>query len=177
MSKLTIVRQALETNPDVTIVNVDERDEYGYFSHMVDFWVAPRNGLYTSDELQVFMMRLVPDLEPTLKDNFIQYSDALKTLRIGKLYFDEKVDEDKVAGISTSTDERLLNVFEFVRFVNGERTIVEAGDYSRRTLVRPFPNEAYTRDVLDGKLSDYWTNLRDLERYQPNLIQRIFGRK
>ena len=65
MSKLSVVRKSLKENQEVIIVQVithnylpgmDER-----LSHTVDFWVAPRNGLYTVDELQAFMMRLVPE--------------------------------------------------------------------------------------------------------------------
>lgn len=183
MSKLTIVRQALETNPEVVIVNADVRnylpDRNGFFCHTVSYWVAPKNGLYTADELQTFMMGLVPDLTPTQKDAFRQY-DKNGDLQFGKLYFDEKVGEERrtTKRILTLTDEELLNV---AGFVDGKQTIDEdvTEKYTRRTWVCPFPNEAFARDVLKGKLafSQYCAKLSDLKKYQPNLIQRLAGRK
>lgn len=183
MSKLSIVRQALETNPEVIIVDSQERnylpERSGFFCHTLDYWVAPKNGLYTAEELQGFMMGLVPNLKPTQQDDFRQY-DKNSDLAFGKLYFDEKVGEGRriTKRILTLTDEELLNV---AGFVNGEQTIDKdvTEEYTRRTWVRPFPNEAFARDVLDGKLefSEYQARPSDLKRYQPNLVQRLMGRK
>jgi hypothetical protein len=181
MSKLSIVRQALETNPEVIIVSSEEinylPDRNGFFCHTMDYWVAPKNGLYTAEELQAFMMRLVPNLEPTCKDDFLQYEKS-GNLELGKLYFDEDVGQEKVTRVCTLTDEQLLNVSGFVK---GQRTIEETRSYERRTWVRPFPNEAFARDVLDGKLenSEYGARQSDLKRYQSqqSLLQRILGKK
>ena len=183
MSKLKIVRQALETNPDVVLVNADERNylpgRSGFFCHTVDYWVAPKNGLYTADELQAFMMELVPNLEPTCKDDFRQYSKN-GDLGFGKLYFDEKVGQGRriTKRILTLTDEELLNV---AGFVDGKQTIDKdvTEEYTRRIWVKPFPNEAFARDILDGKLkySEYSARSTDLKRYQPNLLQRLVGKR
>lgn len=182
MSKLTIVRQALETNPDVTIVNVDEKnylpERQGSFSHIVDFCVVPKCGLYRADELQAFMIGLVPNLEPTVKNDFYRYSDIQDfgkyayNLVFGELYFDEMIGEERIdtKRILTLTDEELLNVSGFV---DGKRTIdvTEKLLLLRRTLVRPYPNEAIARDILDGKLYSFERiSIDDLERYKPNLI-------
>jgi hypothetical protein len=146
----------------------------------MDYWVAPKDGLYTAEELQDFMMGLVPEgLQPTCKDDFRQY-DKNSYLSFGKLYFDEKVGEERriTKRILTLTDEELLNVAGFVK---GEQTIDKdvTQEYTRRTWVRPFPNESFARDVLDGKLeySEYQAKPSDLKRYQPNLLQRLVGKK
>ena len=42
------------------------------------------------------------------------------------------------------------------------------------------PNKSeFARDVLDGKLeySEYRAKPSDLKRYQPNLVQRLMGKK
>ena len=174
MSKLTIVRQVLETNPEVVIVNTDERnhlpDRLG-FCHTVDYRIAPKNGLYTADELQEFMVSLVPEgLEPTMKDDFYQHGKG-GLLNFGKLYFDEKIGEERITRICTLTDEELLNVSGFV---DGRRTIEETHPYTRRTWVRPFPNERFIRDVLNGELefSEYSVTSRVLEDYKPKSTRK-----
>ncbi len=203
MSKLTIVRQSLETNPEVVMVHIggttDLPDRNGFClpslaCHHVYYWVAPKNGLYTADELQTFMMGLVPGLIPTKKDDF-RY-DKNSDLEFGKLYFDEKVGEERIITkrTITLTDEELLSadvtdkelIKEHMRetfgFVDGKRTIDAdvTKEYMRRILVSPFPNEAFARDVLNEKLGllcRYCVKPSDLRRYQPNLVQRVLGRK
>ena len=175
MSKLSIVKQSLETNPEVVIAKVFENNylpgRNGYWSHTMDFWVAPKNGLYTAEELQEFMMGLVPEgLEPTSKDDFRKY-DKKSDLSLGKLYFDEDIGQEKVTRICTLTDEDLLNVSGFV---DGQRTIEESRPYQRRTWVRPFPNEALVEDLLEGKLgSKYSIRPEELKRYQSGVLQRL----
>ena len=179
MSKLTIVRQSLETNPEVVITKVFEKSYLpgrdGFWSHTMDFFVAPKNGLYTAEELQKFMMGLVPEgLQPTCKDDFSQY-DQNSDLSLGKLYFDEDIGQEKVTRICTLTDEQLFNVS---KFINGQRTIEESRAYQRRTWVRPFPSESLVRDLLEGKLSsEYRIRPEELKRYQPGFFQRIVGRR
>lgn len=75
MSKLSKVRDALQRNPKVVIVAVEERnyipERNGFWSQTIDFVVAPKKGLYTAKELQQFMMDLIPpDVELTRMDKF-----------------------------------------------------------------------------------------------------------
>ena len=169
MSKLTVVRQSLEANPDVVIVHVDDQKYFpnkdGYWSQKVDYIVAPRRRLYTADELQEFMMGLVPDLQPTSVDSFRQYGN---TLRFGLLYFDEKVGEEE--RVLTLTAEDLLNS-NTSDFVNGKRTSTE--DLLRRTWVRPYPNKAFARDVIEGilRFKRYATDLDTLRKYERGLVK------
>ncbi len=183
MSKLSIIRQALETNPGVVIVNTKKRNYLPYssnrkdfFCHIIDYLVAPKKGLYTADELQEFMNRLVPDLKPTSQIDFRQY-DKNSDLKFGALYFDEKVGRERriTKRIIRLNDEELLNVDGFV---NGEKTIDKDVniDYIRRTSVNPFPNEEFARDYLDGKL-EIILGVRQgtLKKYQPqkSLFQKL----
>ncbi len=176
MSKLAIVRQALETNPEVVIVTVQERnylpDRDGYWSHTMDFFVAPTKGIYTADGLQDFMMGLIPDLKPTCTDRFWQGSESLE---FGKLYFDEKIGNEQITRICTLADQELLNASGFM---DGKRKIEETEDYQRRTWVRLFPDQKIAADILEGKLDgEYHINMDHLRMYQPNLLQRMLSRR
>jgi len=152
MSKLSIIRKSLEEDPEVVIAKVFERNylpgRIGYWSHTMDFWVAPKNGLYTAGELQEFMLSLVPKgLGPTLIDNFSQHGEK-SVLDFGKLYFDEQIGEEKVTRTCTLTDKELLNVSGFV---DGKTTIEETQPYVRRIWVKPFPDEAFVRYALEER--------------------------
>ena len=182
MSKLSLVRQALEHNPRVLIGKVMEKNHLprrdGYWSHTVDFLVAPHGGLYTAAELQEFMMSLVPQgLETTCLDSFHDYPD-LSAMNFGKLYFDEDIGNEEITRVCTITDPDLLNEGGFV---NGKRTIQEEKPYQRRTWIRPFPNLKIIKDALEGKLrSEYYIDREDLERYKsksPKPVSIGFFRK
>ena len=172
MSKLTTVRKSLETNSEAVIAKVFEKnylfERNGYLSHTMDFWVAPKNGLYTVKELQEFMISLVPNgMEPTERFDFRQCNSESE-LELGKLYFEENIGQEKVKRICTITDEELLNVSGFV---DGEKTIEEVRPYKRIIGVLPFPSEAFVGDFLEGKLSSS-SRVRpeDLKRYQPKAL-------
>ena len=181
MSKLSVVRETLEKNPGVVIVHTDKKvylpDKNGFFCHTIDYWVAPKDGLYTAKELQRFMLGLIPNLPPTSKDDFVQWKKDGE-LQFGKLYFDEKVGEERTITkrILVLTDEELLDANRFV----GGKLIIDKDvteDYVRRTWVRPFPNEAFAMDVLNGKLRnyEYGANQNILRRYKPSLLQKLVG--
>jgi len=176
MSKLTIVRQALETNPEIVIAKVFEKKYFeNYVSttgwcHTLDFFIAPKKGLYTADELQAFMIGLVPGLAPTAKDEFRQYKGG--GMDFGKLYFDEAVGKEKITRIGAITDEELKHA---AGFVDGQRTIEETLPYQRRIWVRPFPSEAFVKDVLENKVRESGATSQELRKYQarPGFFQRL----
>lgn len=94
MSKLKTIREALQSNPNVVIIDLSEKTfplEKGVVN-LVNYFIAPRSGLYTVDELRNFMTNLIPGLEPTHKQDFEQGGNSI---RLGRMYFDEKVGEKK----------------------------------------------------------------------------------
>lgn len=139
MNELHHIKTSLESNPEVTIVDVIEVMYLPNTSQRVvqtvDYIVVPKQGLYTANELQEFMRRLVPDLKPYMKDEFRPYE---KFFELGKLCFEEKFGEEQVTRICTITDEPLADK---IGFVEGKRTIEETRDYLRRIWVKPFPDE------------------------------------
>lgn len=190
MSKLTIIRQSLETNPEVVIVSVSEMRNFDSpysFNNAIDFMVAPKKGLYTIDELQAFMIELIPKgLEPTnkedfYKDNFFK-DDRKNEINLGRLYFDEDLGQEKITRICTLTDEELLKderLLKWYKFVNGQRTIEETIPYQRRTVVKLFPSVDFVKDILEERLlySEYHVTQEEFKRYQPGLIQRWINKR
>ena len=187
MSKLETVRKALEGNPEVVVVDLQTKNYFpgrdGHFTQTADFLVAPTVGLYTAEALQRFMHSLVPGLEPTTQDAFSQHKD---TLEFGKLYFDEKIGEERVVTqvTHTMTDSELTRAIEIMGkggieniyglndqgmlVVNTDKTM----DHLRRTWVSPFPTEQFVRDLLEERVDGlYSTTLSVLKRYKSNALQ------
>jgi hypothetical protein len=176
MTKLEIVRHALETNPKVVILSMHEENylpnRHGYWSHTLDYWAAPKKGIYTAKKLQDFMTGLIPGLQPTCADEFRQSSQSLE---FGKLYFDEQIGSEQITRICTLTDPLM---FHSQGFEEGKRTIIENQEYMRRTWVRLFPDQEIAKDILEGKLDgEYHISMAHLKEYQPSLLQCIQHRK
>ena len=149
MSKLTQVRTALEDNPGIAIVGAPEcnhlPNRVSYWSHTVDFHVAPKTGgVYTAGELQALMMSLVPELEPNQKDDFWESDLAMQ---LGKLYFDEEIGTEVVRREIVLSDE---DMFSSPGFVDGKCTIQRTERVQRRTWVRLFPNIQIATAALEG---------------------------
>lgn len=183
MDKLTTVRDALEANPDIVIVDVrdynyiPERD--GYWSHTVDFIVAPKKGIYSADKLQELMITLVPALNPTTTDKFRQWDWEMA---FGKLYFDEEVGTEEIAinRKITLTDEKL---FSMEGFQNGQRTIEvhKKEPLRRRTWVRLYPNVEIALLALKG-IHEHNIPPNELRKWKysrggiPRLLQKVLGK-
>src|SRR3989344_3312467 len=150
MSKLTHVRKALQENPNITMIGENECNylpgRYGFFSHTVDFLVAPTRGaVYDTNELQVLMMSLVPELKCTQKDDFRDYHDEIM---FGVLYFDEEIGTEVTRREIVLTDP---DMFACSDFVDGKRIIEHTYLLQRRTWVRLFPNTQIAALALEGK--------------------------
>lgn len=151
MSKLTIVRDALQANPDVLILEVEEKTHLpnpdGFWTHTMNFITAPTVGIYTAEALQAFMLGLVP-LEVSSQDNFRSWSGNME---FGKLYFDETI------GTDTTIQTIVINDPDVTlpdSYVDGKLTINQGGvaskDLHRRTWVRVYPDQDYARRAIEG---------------------------
>ncbi|MDB5225535.1 MAG: hypothetical protein JWL87_487 [Candidatus Adlerbacteria bacterium] len=139
MSKLASVRAALQGNTNIQIVAVNELNHFphrdGFWTHTVDFIVAPNQGIYTGPELQAFMDSLLPGLEATCVDRFHEWDTSM---RFGKLYFDED--------IGSETTRREITLFETdflpVGVVqDGKAVFEETEKIQRRTWVSLYPDQ------------------------------------
>ena len=97
MSLVDVIRDALERDMRVDIL--DECNDFARNNSMfqVWFWVAPTQGSYTRKELQAFMMSLVPDITPTYINPFVvgtlQEPKNPEYMFFGSLQYKEKVGE------------------------------------------------------------------------------------
>lgn len=93
MDKLSHVRNALENNPNITIVGIkEENPQSDFINNTFDIFVAPKSGTIDSiEKLQKLLESLVPNLETTMMDDFgeIEYGTIIE---IGVLYFDEVIE-------------------------------------------------------------------------------------
>lgn len=139
MSKLDTVRAALQSNVNVQIVAAEERvyfpHPHSYWTHTVDFVVAPNRGIYAAAELQAFMESIIPGLQPTSIDQFHNFDTSMD---LGKLYFDEDL------GTETIRHELTLTEWDFLPdgIVNDGKVICEEErKIRRRTWVRLYPDQ------------------------------------
>ncbi len=167
MSKLAIVRAALQGNTNMQIVAVEESKHFpkpdGYWSHKVDFIVAPNRGIYTETMLQSCMESLIPGLRPTSVDRFRMWDTSMD---FGKLYFDEEL------GTETIRHELTLTESDFLppgALDNGKAVYEETRKISRRTWVRLYPDRAiamfrrqYTYSIPIADLESFKTRGRKL---------------
>lgn len=162
MNKLIQVTKVLESNPDIVIVGVPERNFHpsvdGGWSHTVDFHVAPiSGGEYTAKRLQELIMSLVPKLQYTTKDDFRE-SDS--ELAFGKLYFDEVIGSANIRTEITLTDQSL---FQSDGFVDGKQVLEKTHDLKRRVWVRLFPDISIAHLALAG-VNEYSISKKDLAK-------------
>ncbi len=155
-SKLARVREALAQDPRIAIVGQHERNiiplRDAYWSHMVDIHVAPLCPVYTGPELQTLMMSLVPDLEPTCKDNFRDLSESME---FGKLYFDEVIGMEIVVQQLELTDP---SMWDTEGFADGKRVIRREKKIQRRIWVRLFPDFIIAHAAFEGRIAPYTIN-------------------
>lgn len=139
-TNLEKVRKALETNPNVDILEVlmgkIGMNFYGgrdYVTANVEFVVTPSKRLdYTPEELAIFLRGLVPDLKPVewrMHDKSVDQD-------LVSLSYDDVIGHEKITRYCTLTDTELIHAFGFN---NGERTVSETVPYVRRTWVKAVP--------------------------------------
>lgn len=140
MSKLQIVRKALFSNADITVIDIKTENYLPYdhngWSETISIVVAPKKGIYDPGKLQELMLQLIQGLEPTCKDDF---HSCGKDIRFGRLYFDETIGEEKIHREVVIADNDLL-LKPLDGFTEGKCVTDETHELRRRTWVRLYPN-------------------------------------
>ncbi|MBI4452537.1 hypothetical protein HY637_03845 [Candidatus Woesearchaeota archaeon] len=177
----------------------EDSDKAGGIAQRVEFRVAPVNGLYLPEELQAFMMSLVPGITPQFVQNFeynVQdlsgkndFDDTVQNLgykderlRLGKLGLYEKIGEvrrkiaeERIEIITDSSFRSLLSK----EVVNGVRRTKknkeQVKEYGRVITIEVFPNQKIAKTCRDANSpidrGDY-IHYRTLEKHQPGITQR-----
>ena len=177
MSKLSAIELSLKRNRNVIIVGRIREDYLGHNinwdrGYNVSYDVVPKSGLYTAEELQNFMMGLVPKgLEPTSKEDF-SINDEDGKLMFGYLYFVEKIGETTITkkGLITLTDEKLIDDPDFFYKKRTFEYTAPTIPIPRNIYVNVFPSESFVKDIsLRRNLkasSRFWATPEDLIRCQ-----------
>ena len=180
MSIKDIVSNALKSDPDVVRLqhpNLEPEQFYipplnyalqsrsnGFAGHVIRYFVAPKIGIYTPPGLNLFIRRLVPELQPTERGDF-RIKD--EELRCGYLLFEERIGE--VAGISQRiiqlTDDSLRNLPQF-QFVQEPLEARVVNPYLRHVFVYVYPSEATARDDLKDGFTEFRIPIGKLKEYQ-----------
>jgi hypothetical protein len=159
---LDVIETALRGNGGVEIIRVDEENSLPTVSSpasSVDFWVAPKNGLYTASELNQFMRGLIPlELEPTYVKDFRE----MGRLFFGRFWFDETIGKASVS--YDVTDSRLMDTNGIVNGAYRQNV-----DLVRQTAVSVFPCTSFIADLERGELpnsSTFYILDEHLQRYR-----------
>lgn len=178
MSLLSTIRQTLEEKAIIAHVG-EERPPLELcrgWPHRVDFYIAPKEGIYSADGLNQFMDSLFPDIQPDHKSYFMQTKDALIA---GALCFDEKIGEEIVR---VERDVRATDS-EFAAGIESQKGSlhsfnVSIRDYMRRITVRPFPNREIAEHIYHSSCPKWKIGMELIREYhdERNFLQKFFSR-
>jgi len=174
MSKMLVVRNALFSNPNIVVIDIQANcfiPSYycSSWSETVSFVVAPKKGVYDREKLQEMMLQLVPGLEPDAKDDFYAWDTGMK---FGKLYFDEQIGEEKIRREIVITDESLL-AKPPEEFFGGKRVIETTKILQRRSWVYLYPNAKIALGAVHEGKNQYQIDLSELK---PERFARLLYR-
>lgn len=149
-SKYEQILKRFQGNSDVVIIAECQENFLpygGFFSHFVYLYIAPKNGIYTAEKLQEFMLSLAPELRPVVVNNFIDYDDEIE---LGRLFVDENIGTEHIHREIILTDK---SMFSSKGFVNGKASIKETKQISRRIIVEIFPSRLLAKKALRHGIS------------------------
>lgn len=167
MSLLKTIEESLESNPEVVMVrsplySLDGRDhtedlssltENGLYNYTANFFVAPKDGIYTAEGLQEFMIGLIPDVEPYMVNGFSEppvkwrkTRDPACFLGLGDIYYRERLGSIKETTL-TSIEFEDADLAKLNGFRNKHDSRERAYSIDRKIKISPFPNEKIGRNA------------------------------
>jgi len=132
----------------------------------IEFFVAPKNGLYTEKELQNFLYDLAHRISC---QDIRSFHDKGLYLEIGSLYFSERIGMENVRR-KTSVFDRKLTLGE--GFVRGKKVTLEQRTLKRTIQIWLYPDEAIMREVTRNgetyipRISKDYNGFREAEKNQ-----------
>lgn len=178
MSKLTEIKKDLYANSDIIVVgikiinNIPKRD---CWSETVNIVVAPKEGVYEADKLQLLMEELVLSVKRCDQDRF--YGEG-GPLSIGVLYFDEEIgtETNYACREIVLTDNELL-ARDFDEFVDGKQLTKTASStyiFRRRTWVRLYPDLQIALQVIRNGKNEYRIEKEKMIKHR-DLLSRVIS--
>ncbi|NQV91917.1 hypothetical protein HQ489_05585 [Candidatus Woesearchaeota archaeon] len=196
MGILKTIEDALQANPNVVIVHREEstKDSMSSLYRETDFYIVPREGLYTARELQEFMMGLVSletervnDFSESVsnhREDFMELGDVQYQNRIGSkikktetnyVLDDEDMPpfEDFVEGKKTVEEESQFDIFRSV-MIHVFPDLEMANKPGRIPPLNPdIPNELSSGDKIEisnaRHLAEMYVSVEELIPYRPDL--------
>ncbi|MEK6809781.1 MAG: hypothetical protein AABY40_03840 [Nanoarchaeota archaeon] len=179
VSLLNIIENQLETNLNVTIIRKEEELNFQrqitlsapkplkQDSHRVWYHIAPTIGLYTADELDIFMKMLVPNLKP---DHYLSPYEDKSKLAIQWQYFTENIGIEKitVAEELELFDIEMASEGSIMGLEDGKRKTVNTYEliHQRKIFIKTYPDAVLAKDMLEGK---FGANKDSGTRYQRDI--------
>ena len=154
MKNLQLVRECIRRmrkDGSAVVVHIGNYDG-GKIFYSREYVIAPNPPLYTSSELNQFMLGIVPEVPRSA----IEFRDYNHHMSFGRLIFSELVGD--VAKISADLhDEEPEAMKKFVSNLHG------------RIDVQVCPDENVARDAISGKLKGFSASAKDLEEYRKRI--------
>lgn len=171
MSKLAEIKKHLANNPDLVIVQTRDNNylpgKKNGWSHEVELFISPKNGLYSADELQEFLTSLIPNIET---NDEVKFNQGEHILTFGRLYFLEEVGNKTVHADITLTEEAALTCPDFV---DGKISFDLNEKLYRSICIRLFPNLKVAKIAITGSVkSQIQISNTDLKRSK-SLLRRM----
>jgi len=173
MSKFSVIENALRQNQSIFFIMLEsnyvlKKSPNHNLAHLINFCVAPKSGIYEADELQEFLISLIPkNAEPEPISSINSFSERQEgfwgsdeVIEFGYLTFNEIIGEE-ITRI-TLTDENIY----LVKDLSGDnRTIEKKRQLERRIFVRPFPNIQIASLWPTNQIQHI--SKKELKKYQP----------
>ncbi|KKQ35389.1 MAG: hypothetical protein US50_C0016G0019 [Candidatus Nomurabacteria bacterium GW2011_GWB1_37_5] len=162
-TKLELILEKFKKREDVIVVSKNEglniaghviiNNEINFESvliaginHVISLDIAPKKGLYEVDELQNFMLDLMPELEFSHKVDFGEHGKEIcdtNHLYPGLICFDEEIGTCITERKVTISDEKLAKKIQDQGYFsdNSDWVIKEKKLLQRRIIISPYPNE------------------------------------
>ena len=117
-------------------------------SHIVAFYVAPKNGLYEVNELQTLLESLLPDIIPSRKEDFFKLGPYLM---FGHLFLLEEIGT-QVIHTSIEIKDDLIELPD--DFVDGKYVYDDKLSIMRCMMIKLFPNELIAKEAMKGNFEE-----------------------
>jgi len=126
----------------------DSNELYQGVNLNIEFFVAPKNGLYTVEELQEFLFKLA---SRNFCKSITSFLDRGPCMEIGSLHFWELIGKKTIREKVTIFDKHLRLA---PGFLDGKRTVLKKENVLRCINVRLYPDETILRKAtLEGTTS------------------------
>jgi hypothetical protein len=169
-TKLEIITEKLNSRNDIVIlakyetfqifgniivpgkVNMENDQAIG-FNHVIFFEVAPVKGLYEVDELQDFMLGLIPGMEFSHKKDFGEHGKQIcdtNHLFPGSIFYDEEIGKCSTERTIILSDKNFAKSINHEKFSQDKGVLGEEAILKRKIGIFPYPDKEVAKKPMWG---------------------------